>query len=329
MKRNLLFLLILISSTLLSAQEVQKQILVEHFTNTYCSVCASRNPSFYNIIATYPEVVHIAYHPSSPYAGCPLNQHNIVENDERANFYQVYGSTPKAVLNGTVLPAIVSLVNFTQMNAAQAETTPFQIDIVQFQASSDSMYAQVTLSTVAPTGLSSANLIVLINEKALNFNAVNGENVHYDVFRKYLSNASISLPTNGNELVFTFGTKMDAEWTPSEVTTTVILQESSKHVLQSKQSAKLDFSTGISSIQTVNDAIYPNPAKNILTINNESQQIRRIELYNIIGSLMSNVDMLDKKQIKLPISNFERGSYILRIYDKDNQVFTQKVVLSD
>lgn len=330
MKRILFSLFIICSLTLSQAQEVPKQILVEHFTNTFCSLCAARNPAFYNTIANYSEVVHVAYHPSAPYAGCPLNQHNMTENDARTNFYGIYGGTPRSVVNGTVVPSSTSVINNTVLSNANMETTPFTIDIEQFQAGNDSMYVEITINTVASTVVTSANLVVLVGEKVLNFNAQNGENVHYDVFRKFLTDEPISLAANGSSVSFTYGTLLDQEWTPSELTTTVIVQESNKNVLQSAQSAKLNFNgvTAIRSNKFLEEVIYPNPAKNVLYINNETQALKKIEIYNIIGSKMKEVHLESSQRIQVPISSFERGSYIIRIYDKDNQVYTRKIVFS-
>nr|MBK9652878.1 hypothetical protein [Bacteroidota bacterium] len=72
-----------------------KTVLVEHFTNTWCSICASKNPAMYQTLSNYPQVLHIAFHPSSPYPGCVFNVQNMAENDARANYYNAYGGTPK------------------------------------------------------------------------------------------------------------------------------------------------------------------------------------------------------------------------------------------
>jgi hypothetical protein len=225
MKQSLLVAFFCVHFLFTSAQEVPKAILLEHFTNTYCSVCAARNPSFYNTISTYENIVHVAYHPSSPYPSCPLNQHNMSENDARTNFYGIYGGTPRVVLNGTVVPTGANLISTTLLNTAALETTPFEIEVNQEQVGVDSFFATITIRAVAPHSENTANLLVLVNEKTLDFEAQNGEDTHYDVFRKFLSNASITLPSEGNEVVYEFGSKIDQEWLGGEITTTVILQE--------------------------------------------------------------------------------------------------------
>tara|TARA_B110000285_G_C15096412_1_gene602244 strand:+ start:1583 stop:1825 length:243 start_codon:yes stop_codon:yes gene_type:complete len=77
---------------------VVKKVLVEHFTYTRCSVCASRNTGFITNLNAQSDVVHISYHPSSPYSNCQFNQYNLQENDDRTKYYGVFGSTPRLVI---------------------------------------------------------------------------------------------------------------------------------------------------------------------------------------------------------------------------------------
>jgi hypothetical protein len=103
MKTSLKIFSILFFVSSITLAQVPKKVVVEHFTNTRCSVCASRNPGFYNNYKTQAGVIHLAIHPSSPYAACVLSQHNPVENDARTNYYGVYGGTPVLVIQGVVI----------------------------------------------------------------------------------------------------------------------------------------------------------------------------------------------------------------------------------
>lgn len=329
MKQKLLIVIQILFFNMTFSQEVPKNILVEHFTNTYCSVCASRNPTFYNTIAPYSKVVHLAFHPSSPYAACPLNQHNMTENDARTNYYGIYGGTPRVVMNGVVIPpSSSSLISNAALDAQNNLTSPFDIEIQQFQAGNDSMYSEITINTIATTSVTGANVVILLSEKTLNFNAQNGETVHYDVFRKFLNNSSESLAANGSIVTFTFGSKIDQEWTPSELTTTVILQNANKEVWQSEQSDQLDFATGISLTKIIDEVLYPNPVKDFLHIDNSKQLIKKIEIYSIIGSLVERIDLDHRAKVEIPVADYEEGNYIVRIYDIDNNIYSRKIVVA-
>ena len=87
----------------LAFSQVPKKAVVEHFTNTNCSVCASRNPGFYTNLNMQTGVLNLAVHPSSPYPNCLLYQQNATANDARTNYYGIYGSTPRLVINGNVI----------------------------------------------------------------------------------------------------------------------------------------------------------------------------------------------------------------------------------
>ena len=84
--------------------QVEQKVIIEHFTNTRCGTCANKNPAFYETLANYPQVLHVAYHPSSPYANCAFNQQNKEDNDARTHFYNIYGGTPRAVVQSDVIP---------------------------------------------------------------------------------------------------------------------------------------------------------------------------------------------------------------------------------
>ncbi len=64
-------------------------VVVEHFTNTRCGICASRNPAFKENVANHPKVLSITIHPSRPYSSCELHKHNPGDNDSRTNYYDI------------------------------------------------------------------------------------------------------------------------------------------------------------------------------------------------------------------------------------------------
>src|SRR6185436_4956285 len=103
MKRFLLYIFISMTFGTGLAQ-VPKKTVVEHFTNTKCSVCAARNPGFNANLNHQANVIRLAIHPSSPYSGCLLYNQNATDNDARTNYYGVYGGTPRLVINGNVVP---------------------------------------------------------------------------------------------------------------------------------------------------------------------------------------------------------------------------------
>lgn len=230
----------LLSTCSLLAQ-VPRKVMIEHFTNSWCSVCASRNPGFYSNYSANRQngVLHLAIHPSSPYSGCLLNQHNVSENDGRTNYYGVYGSTPRLVIQGTVISPSVNYSSATLLTPYLSQTSPASIRIEQTKFGNDSIRATIVLKTEALHNLDSLRLFVALAEDTLFYTSPNGENEHYDVFRKSLTGInglSVSLPANvGDSVVYTFSSTTNAAWDFSRINTFVILQETmSKAVVQTE-----------------------------------------------------------------------------------------------
>jgi hypothetical protein len=160
MKKILLLLLVpyLFHGISVAAQPVPRTSVVEHFTNTYCSVCASRNPGFYGNLAAFPQVLHIAYYPSSPYAACPFNQMNRPENDARTRFYGIYGSTPRLVINGSEVPSGTPYTDPAIFTSGLGQTSDFSLRIVIRRSSASAGEANIIIKKVAPNALDSLTL---------------------------------------------------------------------------------------------------------------------------------------------------------------------------
>ena len=132
------------------AQGVPQTVLVEHFTNTRCSVCFSRNPGFYANLRQQPATtLHLAYHPSSPYRLCAFSQQNPTENDARTNYYGIYGATPRLVLNGSVIPIGANYADPALFTPFQGQTSPLSIQVALAPQGPDSIAATIQVQTIA------------------------------------------------------------------------------------------------------------------------------------------------------------------------------------
>ena len=77
--------------------QVPRKILVEHFTNTLCSFCASRNPGFYSNLNNQSDVIHLSIHSGTPYTQCLLYQQNASPSDARRFYYGITGTPALAI----------------------------------------------------------------------------------------------------------------------------------------------------------------------------------------------------------------------------------------
>ena len=130
MKKIFSILTALVAFNQCAMAQVPKKVIVEHFTNTKCSVCASRNPGFYTNLNAQSGVIHLAIHPSSPYAACVLSMHNPVENDGRTNYYSIYGGTPRLVIQGTVISSSADYSMSSIFAPYLAQIILFQLQLV-------------------------------------------------------------------------------------------------------------------------------------------------------------------------------------------------------
>lgn len=329
MKKNQLILLLTLSMFSLTTQAQTKAILNEHFTNTLCSVCASRNPGLYNNLRTQQDVLHIAYHPSSPYSGCVLNQHNKAENDARTNYYNVYGGTPRIVLNG--------VVQSSSSNYASADIfTPFKsiaadVSILVNQTLEGNLIkSTISVKRLTNQLYSNLKLQVMYVEDTLFYIAPNGESQHYDVFRKSangIQGVDITLPTNvGDSTIFLTQTVIHSAWNKNRIYTLAFIQNTTdKTILNAAKSITSKVTnTGIKTLNDFGIQVYPNPVNDYLTIELANNENTNITLINTLGEVVLKQQINNSENLEL--SNLAKGIYFLSIENVTGKA-TQKIII--
>ena len=313
-----------------SNSQVALRPIAEHFTNTKCSICASKNPALYANLNTNPSVMHLSIHPSSPYSSCILSQQNTADNDARTNFYNVYGGTPRLVINGVVFTGGSNFGTPTLFNAYLGLTTPFDVEVQQVKYGEDSIRTRVVVRTEAQHSLTEARLFVGLVEDTVFVNGGNGEDEHYNVLRNALTAPQgmvIGLPTvPGDSTVFSFTAPANAVWDFSRMYSIAILQNAdTKAVLQT---GKTDTSSGsvVSSVGDVTDAlqvaIYPNPAQGMLHVELPGPDDFNIELYAPQGGLLYR--KFQQHTANIDVSELPGGLYYIRV-SSGNKSITKKV----
>ncbi len=313
----------------LYTQAQNKVILQEHFTNTLCSVCASRNPGLYTNLRTQQDVLHVSFYPSSPYPACVLNQHNKAENDARTNFYSVYGSTPRIVLNG--------VVQSSSTNYASADIfTPFKgiaADIsisIQQTLEGDLIKSKVWVKRLTNKIYTNLKLQVMYVEDTLFYNSPNGESNHYDVFRKSangIQGIDVILPSNiGDSILVSAQTTVNSAWNKNRIYTLAFVQNGiDKSILNTAKSttSKLS-STGLETLHDLGIKVYPNPATSFLNIELPNNENTNFSLINILGELVLYEQLNHSKNLE--ISNLNKGLYFL-VIENSRGKSTQKIII--
>ncbi len=318
------------------AQEVPRKISVEHFTNTLCSTCASRNPGFFNNYGNENtgNMIHLAIHPSAPYTACIFNKHDKAANDDRVKYYGVFGSTPRLIINGSAVSTSTSYNGAGIFTPYVGLTSPISLNLYQQKFGSDSIRVRVVVKTVSSHSLGNQNLYVVLAEDTIFYNAPNGEDAHYNVMRKPLfgnTGMSITLPsTMGDSLVFTATVAAHADWDFARIYALAILQnESDKSVTQSEAlvaSANGNVVLGLANISKSNSyKVYPNPVINDLKITSNHVGESTFKLISISGSEMVTGNF--NTETTISTTTIPKGVYFL-IIEGSTGVFTQKVIKS-
>lgn len=312
--------------------QVPKKAIVEHFTNTNCGVCASRNPGFYTNLNAQTNVLHLAVHPSSPYSNCLLYQQNPTANDARTNYYGVYNSTPRIVINGNVISATANYSSSAIFTPYLGLTSPASIRIVQEKFATDSIRSTIIIKTEATNTLGALSLFVALAEDTVFYTGGNGEPLHFNVFRKSLTNTNgdaVTLPaTVGDSVVFTFTSLSNPVWNFSRILTLTILQETtSKNLVQAEvvpASAGV-VTTGIFPSLLENDGVrlFPNPVDKFITIQLGESKSAIVSLNSIEGKLLMQ-KTISQGENQVDISALPKATYLINI-KTDKGELNQKI----
>ena len=303
--------------------QVTRTNIVEHFTNTSCSICASRNPNIHNAIKSNPGTLHISFHPSVPYTSDFFNKQNKVENDERTIFYDVFYGTPVVVLNGVD-------INDNQLPnlLAQSTTSNFSIKVIQSKVTSDSFDVKTIIKKVAADNLNSALLFLGALEDTIQQSTNNGEKTHYNVFRKSLTNATgntISLPELiGDSVVHNFSYKAGSEWQVERLHTIGILQKFDRAVINSAKSVNVEPTTTSTKDKdsiVEKTVFYPNPFHTAIKTNLD---LSNVKVYNCTGQVMMSKEFV-LKDSSVDLSELPAGTYFVK-GKTETEIFTQKII---
>ena len=85
--------------------------------------------------------------------------------------------------------------------------------------------------------------------------------------------------------------------------------------------------TGITENNLVNlITVYPNPAKNYLTINNESNIELNAQIINAIGQTIKSIK-IDSEKKTIDVAELGSGIYFLNLMDKDRLIGVKKLII--
>lgn len=318
------FLAILIATlpTTLMAQ-TERTVVLEHFSNTNCSFCGSRNPGlFANIENNAPEVVHISFHPSRPYSDCKLNNHNKVENDDRTKFYGLFGGTPQISIQGEPRQG----ANFNDAKLFEGEQgmmSSFEVKVEQAKTE-EKIDVSIVITAAEDNTVGNLNVLAYIVEDTVFYKGRNSEDEHFNVFRKSMggiNGESKALPsTKGESIEINYSSAHHQDWDLNRVYAIVLLQDPmSKEIHQAGVAPNESLPTSITPIKTNSFKIYPTVVDRVLVIEGNTDAID-FELINLQGQVVMQGPVV---QQQIPMTSVESGVYFLKLNEEVYRVLKQ------
>jgi hypothetical protein len=217
--------------------QVPLNAITEHFTNTNCGVCASRNPNLLTNLNNYPNVNYISIHPSSPFASCLLSMQNKISNDARTNFYSIFGGTPRIVINGQAIANNINYSTATLFSNLATLTSDFSVRVESLQ-NTDSITNKIIIKKHSATKTYvGSSLFLGAVEDTVTYTGTNGEAKHYNVLRKVIqNNTAITLPVNINDSVILNTATLTKSniWDWDRMKIVAVLMDNNKQLIQSK-----------------------------------------------------------------------------------------------
>ncbi len=303
--------------------QAKRYIWLEHFTNTNCGSCAFSNPGFFNLLKGYKDQYHhLSVHPDVPYPQCVLYNANKEEQLKRKNYYGITG-TPTVMIQGIIKRSAGSITS-AMLDAEKVKTSPITVSVSEMGNTSRTVNVKVT--TVGSKPGSNYRLYAAIAERQLDLATPNGEKVHHNVFRKFLTSADgdlILLADTGNGVERTFNYTVDSKWKESETYVVVWVQDAvTKEVLNS--GTKFDLTSGVQDkLAPVEFSIYPNPVIDQLNIQFDKplQSVLNLYITNVLGKTIQAMEVkAGQAKITVPVAHYQKGIYFVRIDQGKNKL---------
>lgn len=81
-------------------------------------------------------------------------------------------------------------------------------------------------------------------------------------------------------------------------------------------------------IKSYNIAVYPNPSTGIFNLTLPAVFNGNIELFNTLGQKVYDTSFENKQNMVLNLSHLEKGLYILKVVNADEERFEEKMIIN-
>lgn len=289
---------------------------LELFTNTPCPICGSQNPGLFNRLSNYGGQYHlISFYPGKPYSSCIYYQSNITENTTHYQYYagEIFGS-PTVALNGIDFKSSSGVTNAVLDNLTGG-TSWLHVGVEE--TSGTNRTVTINLEDVVGGSLATGRLFAVIVEKEIQYNAPNGETIHHNVFRRFLTAATgeeVDLSTGNATRTFQYD--VDGSWNAAETYIIAWLADpATKEIYNSGTRFDPDFTSALAPvILALPTLLYPNPASMEVNLTIPGgATTATIQVFNQLGALVRSINTLEGPHVKVSTEDLPSGHYSIRL----------------
>ncbi len=339
MKLNIFAIGFFLLSTVLFAQE-ERKVLVEVFTNTFCSHCPAAHNTLEDYIANSPnsdQINYLYFHMSYPYPGDPFYAHSMQGSDERHNFYNPVQSTPRGIFNGVLQGSISGWVEI--LDDLVVGVDPL---IIELSGTTNTLEASIKAGVTRIGALSDNDLVIhFVAVEDVYYEASNGINEHYHVMRKMFptpsgSNFSIN---SGETKTVEQNISFDQIWDADSLSFIVFVQSvGSKTVYGSETISYQNLTvTNVDDDDQIPQKYileqnFPNPFNPSTTISFSIpvSGFASLKIYNVLGKEVTTLVNGEKSEGKYTLtfdaSGLPSGTYFYRLVTGNSSI-TKKMLL--
>ena len=308
MKKLFAFALLLGAITTSFGQvTAKKYLLIEHFTNSNCGICANKNPVFFNLInqAQYADDVHhVSIHPMFPYSSCVFYQANTTENSAWTNLYPVAG-TPSIALNGAYQNPSTPILTEAKLQTYLNQTSPLHLKVTE-TGPNNARQVKVTAQALDAIPTGNYKLFVAVVEKKVNQTPGNGESVHHNVFGR-------RPPAAGETVEYDFNFSISNNWKADEIYVLAFVKEvNTKAVLNS--GTRFDpVLSSTSDLLAKPIRIFPNPVAETAMMDLGTDQPEAVELFSLNGQRVAAEFQAQGSLVSLGTTKLPAGIYLVKV----------------
>jgi hypothetical protein len=295
---------------------VKRYITIEQISNSRCGICASRIPKMKANIYPYKEHIHlISFFASFPYSNCPYYQANTQLNNARVSYYSPPG-TPRVYVWGENVNQNDSIITQKYIEDRLDEKSQIELTI---DAKMEEPVSVTIINHGDLGGNETYRLLVWVVEKTVIGGPLPSYQKHDNVARYALTDYNgdeIQLPNIGEELNIQFELPELMPIGDGDFAIMAYIQTEDKNILNSNLTDIEQESSRTRNVQINSLNISPNPANDLIYIEQLNTNENVILIYDINGRIVLTKNNV---QNSIEVGNLTPGWYTVKIKSDGEQ----------